>query len=166
MILASFLTALSQATDSRFRGVLALGIALTLGLLVALWFVTIRLVRWLTPDSFTLPWLGEVNWLDGAASAGSVLVLLLASVVLMVPVASAFTGLFLDRIAAAVEAKHYPALPPARAQGLGESLLGSAGFFGIILGANLVALLVWPFTGPFAPLLFWALNGFLLGPRG
>lgn len=163
MILSSFLKALSQAADSRFRSVLALGLALTLGLLVALWVVTIELVRWLTPDTLTLPWLGEVNWLDTAASAGSVLLLLLASTVLMVPVASAFTGLFLDRIAQAVETRHYPALPAARTQGMTESTFGALGFFGLIIAANLIALAIWPFTGPLAPLLFWALNGFLLG---
>lgn len=163
MIVAAFLKALSQATDSRFRRVLAQGLALTLALLVALWVATIWLVRRFTPDTLTLPWLGEVAWLDTAASAGSVLLLLLASVVLMVPVASAFTGLFLDRIADAVEARHYPALPPVRSQSLAEQTTGSLAFFGLIVAANLVALAVWPFTGPFAPLLFWALNGFLLG---
>lgn len=163
MILAAFLKALSQAADSRFRRVLAQGLALTLALLVALWVATIWLVRRVTPDTLTLPWLGEVAWLDTAASAGSVLLLLLASVVLMVPVASAFTGLFLDRIADAVEARHYPALPVARSQSLAEQFTGSLGFFALILVANLIALAVWPFTGPLAPLLFWALNGFLLG---
>lgn len=163
MILSAFFKALSQAGDAGFRRVLALGILWTVALLVALWTATIWLVRWLTPDSLTLPWLGEVGGIDTAASAGSVVLLLLASTVLMVPVASAFTGLLLDRIAAAVEARHYPALPPARAQGIRESLLGAAGFFGLIVGTNLLALALWPFAGPFAPLLFWALNGFLLG---
>lgn len=163
MILAAFLKALSQLADRRFRRVLALGLALTLGLLTALWLATIKLVRWFTPDSLTLPWLGEVAWLDTAASAGSVLLLLLASVVLMVPVASAFTGLYLDRIADAVEARHYPTLPAPRHQTAREQATGSLAFFGLIIVANLVALAVWPFTGPLAPLLFWALNGFLLG---
>lgn len=163
MILSAFLKALSQIADRRFRSVLGLGAALTLGLLVALWVVTIQAVRWVTPDTLTLPWLGEMKWLDTAASAGSLLVLLLASVVLMAPVASAFTGLFLDRIAAAVEARHYPALPPLRGQGISEQVTGSLSFFGLIVAANLIALVIWPFTGPLAPLLFWALNGFLLG---
>lgn len=163
MILAAFLKALSQVTDAPFRRVLLLGIALATGLLVALWVVTLQLVRWFTPDTFTLPLLGEVTWLDSAASAGSVLLLLLASVFLMVPVASAFVGLLADRIADAVEARHYPALPPLRAQGIREQALGSLGFFALVVVANLAALLVWPFTGPFAPLLFWSLNGMLLG---
>lgn len=163
MILQAFLKALSQATDPRFARVLGLGVALSLGLLVALWTGTIELIRWLTPDTLTLPWLGQVGGLDTAASAGSVLLLLLASAFLMVPVASAFTGLFLDRIAEAVEARHYPALPATRQQPLTEQLAGALKFLALVIGANLAALLVWPFTGPLAPMLFWALNGLLLG---
>lgn len=163
MILAAFLKALSQGTDPGFRRVLVLGLLWTVALLAALWTATIELVRWLTPDSLTLPWIGPVGGLDTAASLGSLLLLVLASTVLMVPVASAFTGLFLDRIAATVEARHYPTLPPPRTQGITETAIGSVAFFGLILAANLVALVIWPFTGPLAPMLFWALNGFLLG---
>ncbi|MBC2836720.1 EI24 domain-containing protein [Paragemmobacter straminiformis] len=163
MIFSAFLRALSQGADPRFRAVLLRGVALSLGLLVALWVVTIEIVRWLTPDTLTLPWIGEVGGIDMAASVGSVALLLVASVVLMVPVASAFSGLFLERVAAAVEARHYPALPAVRAQPVAEAIFGAAVFLVIVIGANLAALLVWPFTGPFAPLLFWALNGWLLG---
>lgn len=163
MIFSAFLKALSQGADPRFRSVLARGVALSLGLLVALWVVTIEIVRWLTPDTLTLPWIGEVGGIDMAASVGSVALLLVASVVLMVPVASAFSGLFLERVAAAVEARHYPTLPAARVQPVAEAAFGAAVFLAIVIGANLVALLVWPFSGPFAPLLFWALNGWLLG---
>jgi CysZ protein len=42
---------------------------------------------------------------------------------LMVPVASAFISMFLETIAAAVERKHYPHLPPARSIGFVEGLL-------------------------------------------
>ncbi len=163
MILAAFLKALSQGTDPGFRRVLILGLVWTVALLAALWAATLELVQWLTPDSLTLPWIGPVGGIDTVASFGSVVLLVLASTVLMVPVASAFTGLFLDRIAATVEARHYPTLLPPRAQGIAETTLGSLAFFGLILVANLAALVTWPFTGPLAPLLFWALNGFLLG---
>ena len=36
-------------------------------------------------------------------------------------------------------------------------------FLGILIAANIVALLVYPFSGPFAPLVFFGLNGYLLG---
>jgi uncharacterized protein involved in cysteine biosynthesis len=42
-------------------------------------------------------------------------------------------------------------------------MLGALGFLGVVLGANLLALVLWPFAGPFVPLLFWSVNGYLLG---
>ena len=54
-------------------------------------------------------------------------------------------------------------LADARAQTLGEGLLGAVNFFGIALGANFLALFLWPFAGPLVPVLFWSLNGYLLG---
>ncbi len=163
MILAAFFRALSQAADPAFRRVLWQGLGLTLALLVALWLGALQLLRWVTPDQITLPWWGEVGHLDAIASGAGILLLLVASAFLMVPVASAFTGLFLDRIAQRVEARHYPALPPARPMPLAESLRDALGFFGLVVAVNLLALVVLPFSGPAAPLLFWAMNGFLLG---
>jgi uncharacterized protein involved in cysteine biosynthesis len=111
----------------------------------------------------TLPWIGTVTWLDEAAGIALAPVLLLASVFLMVPVASAFTGLFLDRIADAVEARHYPGLPPPRRQGWGEMLGETARFLGLVVLANALALIAYIALAPFALFIFWAVNGFLLG---
>ena len=83
------------------------------------------------------------------------------SVFLMVPVASAFTGIFLDDVADAVEARHYPSLAPAPSVGIGDTLMESLSFLGIILLANALAF-VFYFT-PLAPFVFFGLNGFLLG---
>jgi uncharacterized protein involved in cysteine biosynthesis len=85
------------------------------------------------------------------------------SAFLMFPVAAMFVNLFLDRIAAAVEARHYPSLPPGRAMGIGEALLGGLKFTLIVLGVNLVALIFYLSSGPFAPLVFWLVNGYLFG---
>jgi CysZ protein len=85
------------------------------------------------------------------------------SVFLMVPVASAFTGLFLEDVVDAVEDRHYPGLPPASAPGWAEALLQSVNFLGLVIAVNAAALLVYPFVGPAIPLVFWAVNGFLLG---
>jgi CysZ protein len=48
----------------------------------------------------------------------------------MVPVASAFISMFLETIAAAVERKHYPNLPPARSIGIVEGLVDALKFLG------------------------------------
>lgn len=163
LILSSFTAALGQWTDPRFRRVVFLGIALTLALLAALYAATLALIQWLVPETTDLPLLGPVGGLDTLLSLGSILLMLLASVFLMVPVASAFTGLFLESVADAVEDRHYPTLPDARPQSLTEGLIGAVNFFGIALAANILALFLWPFAGPLVPVLFWSLNGYLLG---
>ncbi len=81
----------------------------------------------------------------------------------MVPVAALFTGLFLDDVADAVEARHYPALAPARRLGLAEGVRESLGFFAVLVAANLAALVVYLLVAPLAPFVFWAVNGVLLG---
>lgn len=163
MILSAFLAALGQWTDPRFRRVVMLGTGLTLALLVVLYAAMVWLIQILVPETTDLPLVGPVGGLDTLLSVGSVFLMLLASVFLMVPVASAFTGLFLESVADAVEDRHYPALPDARPQGLADGLVGAVNFFGIALAANLLALVLWPFAGPLVPVLFWSLNGYLLG---
>lgn len=160
---AAFTRALAQWDDPRFRRIVFLGIALTLGLLVAVFALVLWAVNAWTPDHVTLPFGAEFWGIHELLSVGSVLILLVASVFLMVPVASAFSGLFLDDVVDAVEARHYPALPPARRLSLAEGMIASVNFLGLVVVANLAALLVLPFAGPFIPLIFWAVNGWLLG---
>ncbi|MEM9318436.1 MAG: EI24 domain-containing protein [Pseudomonadota bacterium] len=163
MILNDFFKALGQLTDRRFIGVLALGIGLTVALLAGFYVLFVTLVGWFIPDTLSLPIIGEVTWIDNAVSWAGLPLMLVLSMFLMVPVASTFTGLFLDRIAAAVEARHYPALPPARDIGIIEGLGDGLKFLGVLIAANLVALVLYVFSGPLAPLIFWGLNGYLLG---
>ena len=155
--------ALSQLGDPRFRGVLLRGVGLSVALLAAFAAGLVWLARWLVGPSVTLPWLGEITWLDEAAGLAVLPVMLVASVFLMVPVASAFTGLFLDRVAQAVEDRHYPGLGPARAQGWAEALAETAQFLALVIGVNLLALVAYLLLAPLALFVFWAVNGFLLG---
>jgi len=163
MIFSAFLKTLGQIGDRAFRRVLFLGIGLSLLLLAAIYALIFILIGWFVPDTFTLPWLGEVHWVDELLSGASFLLMLVMSVFLMVPVASAFTGIFLDDVAEAVEAKHYPGLPDATPIPIGDQILDTVGFLAVLIGVNLVALVLYFFVGPFAPILFWAVNGFLLG---
>lgn len=163
MILGDFLKALGQVGDPRFRRVLGLGIGLTLALLFAAYAILATVLNIFLPDTITLPLIGAVTWVDDLLSWASILLMIALSVFLMVPVASAFTGLFLDQVADAVEDRHYPTLPAARAVPLLEGLRDAVGFLGIIVAANLVALVAYVFVTPAAPFIFWALNGYLLG---
>ncbi len=163
MILSDFLRALGQLGDARFRSVLLRGIGLTVLLLAGVTVLFVTAIGWFVPDQITLPWVGSLSGLDTILSWGSVVLMIGLSVFLMVPVAAAFTGFFLDDVADAVEARHYPALPPAPSVPLATALIDSVNFLGVIIAVNIVALIAYPFSGPFAPLLFWVVNGYLLG---
>ena len=162
-MLGDFFRALGQLGDRRFRSVLWRGIGLTLALLVAVYVLVLNAIRVFVPDQVTLPWIGPVGGIDAVLSWGSIPVILLASVFLMVPVASAFTGFFLEDVAEAVEDRHYPALPALTPVPFLTTVLDSMVFFGVLVLANLLALTIYPFAGPLAPVVFWAVNGYLLG---
>ena len=169
MIFNDFAKAVSQLTDPRFRRVLWLGLGLTLALLVGAYIAVIWLGGVFAPETVTLPWIGTVTWINDVISGASILLMMLLSVFLMVPVASAFTSLFLDDVAQAVEDRHYPALPPVRGVNWLDGLQDARRFLGRIVIANLLARIVYAFMAvtvvlaPFTPLVFWSLNGYLLG---
>jgi CysZ protein len=163
MIFAAFFSALSQLGDRRFRRVVFLGVLLALALLFAIYALFLQAIWWLSPESVDLPLIGPVTGVETLLGWASLLVMLGLSVFLMVPVASAFTGLFLEDVADAVEDRHYPNLPPATPLAWPEALRQAVNFLGLIVAVNVLALFMYPFVGPGVPLVFWAVNGFLLG---
>lgn len=163
MILTSFFRALGQMNDPRFRRVLFLGIALTLTLLIGATAGFVWVINWLTGEHAFLPIIGEVRWLNDFLSWGSLFLMLFLSMFLMIPVASAITSMFLDEVAAAVEDKHYPHLPPTDPVPFSDALRDTLSFLGILIVANIAALFLYmlvPFGSVF---IFWGMNGFLLG---
>ena len=163
MILGDFLRALGQMTDARFVGVVGRAVLVTVVLLAGVTALFLGAINWLVPDSFTLPWVGEVGGIDVAASWAFVAGMLVLSVFLMVPVAAACTGMFLEQVVDAVEDVHYPWLPPVTPLPLWDVVVDSVNFAGVVIAVNLLALVGYVFAGPFAPLVFWAVNGALLG---
>lgn len=163
MIFGDFLKALGQLADPRFRRVMVMGVLLSLALLVGVYAGFLALIQMATPDSIDIPFIGPVEGLDTLLSWGSALLMIGLSVFLMMPVASAFTGLFLEDVAQAVEDRHYPALPPAPRIPLGDALVDAANFFALLIAVNALALILYAFAGPFIPVVFWAVNGLLLG---
>ncbi|MBV1865353.1 MAG: EI24 domain-containing protein [Rhodobacteraceae bacterium] len=154
-----FFKALGQIGDPKFRSVLLRGIGLTVLLLAGItWGIQLLL-----PDSVSLPWFGEIAWLSTLLSGFGLFAMIGLSVFLMVPVASAFTGLFLDQITDAVEAKHYPHLAPAKGTPIGDALMDSLAFLGLLVVVNLMALAIYLLSTMLAPVIFWIVNGFMLG---
>lgn len=163
MIFRSFLLTLGQLGDPRFRKVFLLGIGLGLALLVAFFAGLMWLLNaWLGPEA-TLPFIGEVTWLDDLLSWTAFISMIVLSVFLMIPVASAITSMFLDDVADAVEDRHYPNLPKAERVPFGDALRDTVNFLGVLIAANLFAVILYVVFSPFALFIFWGLNGFLLG---
>jgi uncharacterized protein involved in cysteine biosynthesis len=159
VIITDFAKALAQSTDPKFIKVMAMGVGLTILLLLGVTFG----LQLLLPDSISLPWFGEIAWLSTILSGFLLISALIGSVFLMIPVASLFTGLFLDQVVDAVEAKHYPYMTPTARASFMDGLGETGRFLGLMLLVNLCALIVYVFATVFAPFVFWAVNGFLLG---
>ena len=163
VILSSFFAALGQLGDRRFRRVLLLGLVLTVALLVAVYAAFLGFLQWSVGEEATLPLVGEVTWLKDLLTWSSVGVMLILSVFLMVPVASAITSMFLEDVADAVEERHYPHLPAAQRTPFLDAVTDTLSFLGVIIVANLMALVLYAFFAPLALFIFWGMNGFLLG---
>lgn len=163
MIFASFFKALGQVGDPRFRRVMGLGVLLALALLAAVYAGFLVLINSFVPGTIDLIFVGPITGIDALLGWGPLFLMLGLSVFLMVPVASAFSGLFLEDIADAVEDRHYPGLPPVTPVRLGDSLVDSLNFLGLVIAANVLALVLYIFAGPFILVVFWAVNGWLLG---
>lgn len=104
----------------------------------------------------------ETSWLEGIADfLGGALTLVLTWL-LFPSVISAVIGLMLERIAGAVEARHYPHLPAPNDPPLADALIQAAKFLGVMIAMNLL-LLPFLFIPPLFPFMFYGINGYLLG---
>lgn len=162
-ILRCFALTLGQISDPRFLRVLMLGVGLTFCLLAGATAGFVWLIGGMVGDSTLLPVLGEVRWLGDFLSWGALFLMLFLSVFLMVPVASAITSLFLDDVADAVEAEHYPHLPAKPRTPFGEGLRDTVNFLGVLIGVNIMAIVLYLMFAPIAIFIFWGVNGLLLG---
>lgn len=160
MILAALRQAVGQLGDPRFQRVALLGLGLTLALL----FGAYALFLAMAPDPDNLPVIGKVAALGDFFTARSLILLLAASIFLMMPVAAVFAALFLPDVAAAVEARNYRLVPPAPTPHPPGMIIATANLLGLMLALNLSALLfLLPLMGSAFVMVYWALNGALLG---
>lgn len=163
MIFTAFFDALGQLSDRRFRKVLLIGLAVSAALLIATTSGGVSFVGWLVSDGVWVPFYGTVFWLSDFITWGSFIVFFVLSIFLMVPIAGGIISIFLDEVAQAVEDKHYAHLPAAKGTPFGDALIDTINFLGVLIGANLLALLLYVMFAPVALFIFWGLNGFLLG---
>ena len=166
-LIGDFLRAVGQIPDGRFLWVLLKALGLTV-LLLALAAMGAGWVAGFIPTSLgTWPLVGEVALpsigLQGLAIGG----VLFASIFLMIPVAAMFVGFFLDQIADAVEARHYPGLPEPRRGTLVGDIGASLRFTGMVILVNLLAaipyLIFLVLMPPLALAMAYGINGYMLG---
>ena len=159
----AFLLSLGQLTDRPVLSVFLKSLAVTLLLFAAagigLWFALDA-----TFDTYAAHWQDESGIFAAVATA-----LLLAGAwwLLFRAIAVAVIGLFGDEVVAAVESRYYPAAhAAARPVPLARSLAMGLGSAGRAIGVNLLLLpayLLLIVTGVGTPILFFAVNGWLLG---
>ncbi|MEO8558291.1 MAG: EI24 domain-containing protein [Rhodospirillales bacterium] len=153
--------AVEQLGDPRLRRVIVLSLLASLGALVLLVLGISATLHYV--QLISLGWLDTiVSWLIGAGSV--VLAFFLFPVVVGIVI-----SLFLDEVADAVEARHYPELPKAPGLGFWAGLWTGIRFAGLLLAVNIALLFVWAIMlltvvlAPFVPLMFYVVNGWLVG---
>ena len=162
-MISSFSKAVSQISDPAFRRVVLLGIAGSAAIFAAAWFI----LGWVL-DNLDLPALNLWVWeydLDRIKDVFGGIAVLAMTWLLFPAVVTLIVSFFLEDIAGAVDRRHYPALGRPRRQGFAEILWITVKFAVIAVALNILALpvLLALFFSPFYPLVFYALNGYLLG---
>ncbi|MFU0505149.1 sulfate transporter family protein [Pseudaminobacter sp. NGMCC 1.201702] len=165
MIIEAARAAVGRLFTPEFRRVLLKSLGITILALAALWFGLHQ-----TFDALALPWIdtllpGFPDWAGWLALIAAILVgigLALAMALLVAPVTAIVAGLFLDDIAEVVERTDYPSDPPGQAMPALPALLISLKFFGVVVLANLFALLLL-FVPGVNIAAFFIVNAYLLG---
>lgn len=164
-MLTDILRVLDQLGDKRLLRPVLLGlVASAIGLAVL-----VIGAYWLLAGSIDTSgdgWLGrQLEALGLVEILGSFAVGWLA-LLLFPAIAITIQSLFLDSVAEAVEARHYPNIPPAREVPFVEEFLASLKLTAVVILVNLVLLpiyLILMLIPPTGLLLYFAVNGYLVG---
>lgn len=154
-MLNAFFRALGDLFSSPLRKVIALSLAIAVATFIVLWVVVAFVLGHLP----TVGW-RAVNWLIDLVGAVGVLLL---TWLLFPAVVTMIMGMFLERVAAAVEAVHYPGRGPPRPQSISEAIWGGARLMMLSLALNLLALPIYLLLPGLNILVFLGLNGCLFG---
>lgn len=160
-MISAFVKAFRQLGDPRLRRFIFLSLIASLVALVLLVVALNVALSFL--ELVSLGWLDTlIGWLLGIGSVVLALLLFPAVVVIVM-------SLFLDEVAAAVEARHYPDLPKAAGQGTVAGIWTGIKFAGLLIGVNILLLIVYLIMlatvvlSPLIPVVFYLVNGWLAG---
>ena len=157
MLVDAAARSLNQLFAPRFRSVLWRSLGLTIALLVGLWFAAEFAI-----STFLMPFLGPWPWLTTALGFLFGAGLFIGAGFLIAPVSSVFAGLFLDDVAEEVERRHYGDAAVGQAMPMGASIWIALRFFGLVVLANLITLVLFLALG-LGVVVFFVANGYLLG---
>jgi CysZ protein len=154
-MLTALFRAVAALPTPPLRRVVLLSLALAMTSFVLLWIGAGVLLR----HAAFFGW-APLDWLVDIFGGLAVLAL---SWLLFPAVVTLVMGFFLDGVAAAVEARHYPGQPPPRRVPLGEIMATTLRLMGLTIVLNLLALPVYLLAPGINVFLFLALNGYLFG---
>lgn len=153
-MISAFIKGIDQLSDKATRKYLWFSVLSALIAFIVLWTVIGFLLRETS--------ISQIGWLEGAIDVLGGLATLALTWFLFPATVSGLIGLFLDQVADCVEARHYPGLPDANGQSVGEAVVMSMKFLGILVVLNIL-MLPFLFLGPLFPFVFYLVNGYLLG---
>ncbi len=153
-MLPAFFKALGQIPDPAFQRVIWRSLGWSLLLFVAL----LALGWWVIMSTQMF----GTGWLEWAADVLGWIAVAIAAMLLFPGAVVVVISFLLEDIAQAVEAKHYPGLPPPRETGISETIWSATVFavIAITLNVFLLPLYFFPVLNVFV---FGAVNGYLLG---
>ena len=150
----NLLLAVRQAFDPAFRAVAIKTAAVSAALFAAL----ILAMGWAL-HAIELVGIGWLDWaIKALAGAGAVVL----GLMLFPLLATMAVGLFLEEIADAVDARHYPDRPEAPGQSILSSTVSTAKLVLVALALNVLVLPLYLLPG-LNVFVFYGLNGYLLG---
>lgn len=104
----------------------------------------------------------EIEWLDAALKAVAGAGALFGTWLLFPIIVTAFIGVFLDEVGAAVEGKHYPNDVPGTDVGLTDSIFSAVKLVLIMLVLNIFILLPLFFIPVVGQAVYYLVNGYLI----
>lgn len=156
-MITAYVRALGQLFDPRIIRLIGMSVLLSLLVFAGLWSA----ITWLLNNSKLSETAGLEQVFDWFGQIATIV-----SAFFLFPVAiSLLIGLFLDSVARAVEARHYPDLPKAKGVGLFAGLMATLRFLGkaVLLNVLLLVFLLVPLLTPIYPFAWTAAHAYLLG---
>jgi uncharacterized protein involved in cysteine biosynthesis len=153
-LLTPLVRAVAQLDDPVLLGVLVRSLLWSAACFIALHFAVVWAIDHLLHLHGWLSW--TADFVGGLGAS-------ILALWLFLPIAVIISSLYIDRIAAAVERRHYPSLPPARGAPVAVQLWDGIGIAARILLLNVLALIAALFLPGVGLILAWIIGGYAIG---